>query len=57
MMLFAEQIPLAAGADSSTAIFLGGWDVHENKSPDTARMLVFMYPIEGTLSSALTGTT
>ncbi len=45
MMIFAEEIPMATGADSSTAIFLGGWDPHEEKSPDTARMLVFMYPI------------
>jgi hypothetical protein len=45
-MLFAEPIPMATGADSATGIFLGGWDFHENKSPDTARMLVFLYPVE-----------
>ena len=37
---------MATGADSATGIFLGGWDFHENKSPDTARMLVFLYPVE-----------
>jgi hypothetical protein len=45
LMLFAEQIEMPSGADSSTAIFMGGWDTHENRSPETARMLVFMYPI------------
>jgi len=45
VMLFAEPIPVAAGADSATGIFLGGWDAHENKSPETARMLVFLYPV------------
>ena len=46
VMLFAEPIPMATGADSATGIFLGGWDFHENKAPDTARMLVFLYPVD-----------
>lgn len=44
-MISAEEIPHASGADSPTAIFLGGWDEHEEKKPATAKMLVFMYPI------------
>ena len=47
LMISAEEIPHASGADSPTAIFLGGWDEHEEKKPATPRMLVFMYPILG----------
>lgn len=47
LMISAEEIPHADGADSPTAVFLGGWDQHEEKKAATPRMLVFMYPMQG----------
>lgn len=47
LMISAEEIPHAEGADSPGAVFLGGWDDHEDKRPASPRMLVFMYPMLG----------
>jgi hypothetical protein len=45
LMISAEEIPLADGADTSTAVFLGGWDQHEGAPPQTPRFMSFLYPI------------
>jgi hypothetical protein len=47
LMISAEETPYATGAGSPTAIFVGGWDVHEGTRPNTAKMLAFMYPFLG----------
>ena len=47
LVLKTHVIPHAEGADSPTAIFLGGWDPHEGSAPATQRMLAFMYPYMG----------
>jgi hypothetical protein len=47
LMISAEEIPLPDGVDSPSAIFMGGWDHHENTPPKSAKMLVFMYPYLG----------
>jgi hypothetical protein len=51
LLISAHEIPDAAGADKPTAIFMGGWDVHDGVAPATPKMLVFMYPFEGTVPS------
>jgi hypothetical protein len=45
LMISAQEIPPAHGADTSTAIFLGGWDQHEGAPPQTPTFMSFLYPI------------
>jgi hypothetical protein len=47
LVLTTNIIPQAAGADSPTAVFLGGCDFHEGTPPASQRMLAFMYPYLG----------
>jgi hypothetical protein len=51
LMLTTSVIPLPVGADSSTAVFLGGWDAHEGAPPKSPKMLAFMYPFRGMISA------
>jgi hypothetical protein len=48
LMISATEIPHADGANTPTAIFMGGWDVHDGAGPATPKMLVFLYPFAGT---------
>jgi hypothetical protein len=47
LLISAEEIPNAEGADVTTSIFMGGWDRHEGAPPWSPRMLVFLYPVSG----------
>ncbi len=47
LVLTTSVIPQATGADSPTAVFLGGWDAHEGAAPATTKMLAFLYPYTG----------
>jgi hypothetical protein len=47
LVLTTSVIPQAAGTDSPTAIFLGGWDVHDGTPPATTKVLAFVYPFLG----------
>lgn len=45
LLLSADTVPLAEGADVSTMIFLGGFDPHEGQAPASATRLAFLYPV------------